>query len=224
MASARLNSPNQPHDEASLNPKPKSQAQSRYMFVEYAAPAAPQPLGTKKRRGGPSEVRAHITKEFHRRLRVKRLGSLNPSPPRDDNTSDAPNPPDPTCDVQVPATGPTFLPDRTWLKDLTPEEDREEHKAASIEQVNATPPSPDNASPDPQRRGSTSRTPPQPTSPRIATTLLLGESNMDPFEVLPVNTAPSFIRHVLKHGMSLPNSVFIFHVSPGPTLVLTLYP
>ena len=47
--------------------------QSRYMFVEYKEPVIPA-QGQKRRRGGPSEVRAHITKEFHRKLRVKRLG------------------------------------------------------------------------------------------------------------------------------------------------------
>ncbi len=47
------------------------------MFVEYKEPAIPA-QGQKRRRGGPSEVRAHITKEFHRKLRVKRLGSSSP--------------------------------------------------------------------------------------------------------------------------------------------------
>ncbi|KIX06546.1 uncharacterized protein Z518_04522 [Rhinocladiella mackenziei CBS 650.93] len=55
-------------------------AQNRYMFVEYSAPAPPV-KGQKKRRGGPSEVRAHITKEFHRRLRVKRLDALKGTVP-----------------------------------------------------------------------------------------------------------------------------------------------
>jgi hypothetical protein len=51
--------------------------QSRFMFVEYKEPTIPA-QGQKRRRGGPSEVRAHITKEFHRKLRVKRLDSLRP--------------------------------------------------------------------------------------------------------------------------------------------------
>nr|KAK5441078.1 hypothetical protein LTR18_006922 [Exophiala xenobiotica] len=50
---------------------------SRFMFVEYKEPTIPA-QGQKRRRGGPSEVRAHITKEFHRKLRVKRLDSLRP--------------------------------------------------------------------------------------------------------------------------------------------------
>jgi len=55
-------------------------AKSRFMFVEYSAPAPPV-KGQKKRRGGPSEVRAHITKEFHRRLRIKRLDALKGNAP-----------------------------------------------------------------------------------------------------------------------------------------------
>ena len=55
-------------------------AKSRFMFVEYSAPAPPV-KGQKKRRGGPSEVRAHITKEFHRRLKIKRLDALKGNGP-----------------------------------------------------------------------------------------------------------------------------------------------
>ncbi|EXJ79616.1 hypothetical protein A1O3_07895 [Capronia epimyces CBS 606.96] len=55
-------------------------SRSKYMFVEYSAP--PQKVeGQKRRRGGPSEVRAHITKEFHRRSRFQRLGALKTTVP-----------------------------------------------------------------------------------------------------------------------------------------------
>ncbi|KAI1607917.1 hypothetical protein EDD37DRAFT_670367 [Exophiala viscosa] len=46
--------------------------ESQYMFVEYAAATVPSPNG-KRRRGGPTEVRSHITREFHRRTKIKRL-------------------------------------------------------------------------------------------------------------------------------------------------------
>ncbi|KIV89266.1 hypothetical protein PV10_08845 [Exophiala mesophila] len=201
MASAPLNSRNRSHDESNLGLKTKSQAQSRYMFVEYAAPAPPPPLGTKRRRGGPSEVRAHITKEFHRRLRVKRLGSLNPLPLRGDDTSDPPMPPPPTHNDQVLATVSTSLPDRTLSKHLNVEEHHEEHDAVPPEKGNATSLLSDDSSDDPQRIGSTGRPPQGAISPTLSASPLLGESNVDPFEVLPFSTAPSFIQHVLKHAV-----------------------
>lgn len=48
--------------------------ESQYMFVEYAGSTVPV-QGQKKRRGGPTEVRSHITKEFHRKTRIKRLNT-----------------------------------------------------------------------------------------------------------------------------------------------------
>jgi len=53
---------------------------SQYMFVEYAATTIPS-QGEKKRRGGPTEVRSHITKEFHRRTKIKRLKACTGVPP-----------------------------------------------------------------------------------------------------------------------------------------------
>ncbi|KIV80502.1 hypothetical protein PV11_07998 [Exophiala sideris] len=47
-------------------------AESQYMFVEYAATTRPS-QGEKRRRGGPTEVRSHITKAFHRRTKITRL-------------------------------------------------------------------------------------------------------------------------------------------------------
>lgn len=169
---------------------------SRFMFVEFSAPAGPVPKGTKKRRGGPSEVRAHITKEYHRKLRVKRLGA-----------------PKAIDDVEliVAERGVeerVALPDRTKsnetetttsLLGVDDEEDQQKHprKESRLRRVSSSSWSATSAVTAPLSPRSEIVTSMN-SSPRLQN--LLGEGRLDPFDALPSQGMPLFIHQVLDHG------------------------
>ena len=165
-------------------------AKSRFMFVEYSAPT-PAVKGQKKRRGSPSDVRAHITKEFHRRLRVKRVDSLrgNVSLPERRKTS-----------VPSPERGKTSslsgeVEDVQDIRDDTkPPSAKSPTNLSRIESLNE----------EISLRLNFSR--------RLST--VLGEGRMDPFDVLPSQHAPLFLNQVLDHGMSK-----IIHMRPARVVV-----
>lgn len=184
---------------------------SRFMFVEFSAPSEPVPKGTKKRRGGPSEVRAHITKEYHRKLRVKRLGA----PKATKSASSIPDGKDEEehSGVALPErTRSASLPDSTIPLDGE-EEGKNDHKKRHLHKDSKI------------RRASTTSLPGVPlgTETAIKTPLtehsdirlslsrspnlcnLLGEGRLDPFNALPSQgTMPLFIHRVLEHGRFLP--------------------
>lgn len=139
------------------------------MFVEYSRPPAAPVKGQKRRRGGPSEVRAFITQEFHRKLKVRRVGALKGNVP---------------------------LPDRTKRANLSPAaadesavrdgDDDDAFQQRGIKSASGSPTQEDmslqlSVSPGP---GSWS---------------VLGQGRMDPFDVLPVSRMPQYIQMVLDH-------------------------
>lgn len=148
-------------------------ADDRFMFVEYSGPVAPT-KGEKKRRGGPSEVRAHITKEFHRRLRVKRQDALKGDDAKHPNSHRPPPQDDETID------------DETI-------DDEEQHAMRR----HRAPTSP-SARLRPAASSEDTKTPPQSMVPCQLKTVL-GEGRMDPFDVLPARRMPLFIHQVLDH-------------------------
>jgi hypothetical protein len=187
---------------ATTNPQARADAKeggqnsnnSRFMFVEFSAPAAPVPKGTKKRRGGPSEVRAHITKEYHRKLRVKRLGA-----PR--IIGDAESIVDGNDEeerIVLPERTRSGKPDSITplvgagdIQDQTERTRRGSNmsRASSLSAPSAVamPPSPKS---EITRKLS--------MSPKLRNQL--GEGRLDPFDALPAQGMPLFIHRVLDHG------------------------
>ena len=159
------------------------------MFVEYSAPAPPAPKGTKKRRGGPSEVRAHITKEFHRRLRVKRLDALK--------GINGPN--EPEDSISIGANSFT-LPERSRSAsesspDTEDQQGDDECSQYSISQKSDT------------TRSSLSSTSASPLSVDVALQsiprrlqTLLGEGRIELFDFMPAQKHSLFIHKVFEHG------------------------
>lgn len=172
---------------------------SRFMFVEFSAPAAPLPKGTKKRRGGPSEVRAHITKEYHRRLRVKRLGA----PKIIDDAESMVDGHDDEESIVLAERTRSGRPDSiTPLLGADDKQDQTEHsrrgsnmsRASSLSAASAV------AVPlSPQSEAAMSLS----TSPKLRNRL--GEGRLDPFDALPSQGMPLFIHRVLDHGRLPPS-------------------
>jgi len=189
-------------DASSKGEAQSSNDNSRFMFVEFSAPAGPVPKGTKKRRGGPSEVRAHITKEYHRKLRVKRLGR----PKTNEDVE--------STVVESDTHERLALPDRskageiertTSLVDLDDNQYQRKHShdesmlrrasSSSWSTVSAVA-----GALSPQSEIVTNMS----SSPILHN--LLGEGRLDPFDALPSQGMPMFIHRVLDHGRSPPTS------------------
>ncbi|KAJ9608933.1 hypothetical protein H2200_006704 [Cladophialophora chaetospira] len=179
-------------------------APGKFMFVEYAKPVETV-KGQKKRRGGPSEVRAHITKNYHRNLRVKRLESLKKG--------------------DVPSASDQKVLNRQDSSE-TNEDDVEEIEFAEVDQfIRPSPPTNPSVSPPTWTRPSptttaTSWSPETHVSPNEDLTLhlpsstfglqtILGEGRLDPFDVLPTQGMPLFVHQVLDHALvhTWPNTV-----------------
>ncbi|EXJ64544.1 hypothetical protein A1O7_00880 [Cladophialophora yegresii CBS 114405] len=186
----------------------------RFMFVEYSKPVEPA-KGQKKRRGGPSEVRAHITKNYHRTLRVKRLESLKQG--------------------EVPAS---FGSEHKLLQRQDSSEGNDDDEYLDSEVINQAPwsmgdvnptispsaPRPAWTKPSPSTSATTTTTSwSSEASPRSSTNedlpfrlntsfglqTVLGQGRFDPFDVLPVQGVPMFVHQVLDHALvhSWPNTV-----------------
>lgn len=183
---------------------------SRFMFVEFSAPTEP-PKGTKKRRGGPSEVRAHITKEYHRRLRDKRLGAPKTVKDAEFNL-DGKDEEEHISRPERTRSVSNSQPDPT-----TPLDGEEEGKKRHEMRHSSKPPRIRRASSTSWQSDPTaSTTTPLTQHSEISRSLsrspslqsMLGESRLDPFDALPsLGTMPVFIDQVLKHGRSPPPSL-----------------
>ncbi|OCT54037.1 hypothetical protein CLCR_09596 [Cladophialophora carrionii] len=182
----------------------------RFMFVEYSKPVEPA-KGQKKRRGGPSEVRAHITKNYHRTLRVKRLESLKQGEvplslggfQRQDSSEG-------NEDDEFP--DPEVIKEASWSTG-----DANQTISPSAPVSAWTKPSPGTTATttttswlsEAPRRSSTN----EDLALRLNTSLglqtLLGEGRIDPFDVLPAQGMPMFVHQVLDHALvhSWPNTV-----------------
>ncbi|KIX97019.1 uncharacterized protein Z520_07133 [Fonsecaea multimorphosa CBS 102226] len=164
----------------------------RFMFVEYSKPVEPV-KGEKRRRGGPSEVRAHITKNYHRALRVKRLEALRKG-------QDGGGPVEKS--KLEPRDGPARETSEGETQDgdvaIEEHEEKEDGDEFSPHKPYPTPPVDDDredlALQLRSARGLQS---------------LLGEGRIDPFDALPVQGVPLFIHQVLDHALShsWPNTV-----------------
>jgi hypothetical protein len=216
----------------------------QFMFVEYAKPVETV-KGQKKRRGGPSEVRAvsetrdwshqvatfgcyngengqlmrtiqHITKNYHRALRVKRLQSLKKGSgtstddhlqPFDLERSDSFDGNDEGAFDEIefadPELQPTSLPPQT---PRYPGATRASPAAESGSLPNTAYRSPylesgssphqDFALHRPENRRNDSEDDTEPTLLKI-----LSASRIDPFDVLPVKNLPRFCQRVLDHAI-----------------------
>ncbi|KIW15533.1 hypothetical protein PV08_05581 [Exophiala spinifera] len=175
--------------------------QSRYMFVAYKEPAVPV-QGQKRRRGGAREVRAHITKEFHRKLRVKRLadGSIPDDKKAPDDT--------PTKGTSGSEPEAQHGPDEGIDQEETRPETVAPEQFFSSQQEHSRPPtvgSPGTRSVEdsrlPRRRP---RREPLPGLKQV-----LGEGRTDPFDALPIRKMSTYLHMVLDHALtfSWPNTV-----------------
>ncbi|KIW77870.1 hypothetical protein Z517_07703 [Fonsecaea pedrosoi CBS 271.37] len=159
---------------------------SQFMFVEYSKPVEPV-KGQKKRRGGPSEVRAHITKNYHRALRVKRLEALKKGP---DGIPVEKSKLEPR---ESPAGDTTEGDEAHWEKGGGGEPSSREPSYPS-----STPPGEDDYKDIALQLNSAHRL-----------QSALGEGRVDPFDAFPVQGVPVFIHQVLDHALSYswPNTV-----------------
>ncbi|OAP59520.1 hypothetical protein AYL99_06818 [Fonsecaea erecta] len=160
---------------------------ARFMFVEYSKPVEPA-KGQKKRRGGPSEVRAHITKNYHRALRVKRLEALKKG-------------------QDGGFVGKSKLePREDPRRDTRPGEDGDGEEHGETEDGDGLSPRKPSCSPsvDEDHKDLTLQ-----LKSAQALRSILGEGRIDPFDTYPVGGVPLFIHQVLDHALSYswPNTV-----------------
>ncbi|EXJ70583.1 uncharacterized protein A1O5_06653 [Cladophialophora psammophila CBS 110553] len=168
---------------------------SRFMFVEYSKPVEPV-KGQKRRRGGPSEVRAHITKNYHRALRVKRLEALKRGGEGHAGPLERPK-------RDAGRKGPARDPrDGDEVRDHGDEEHSEKGEDDGLSRRAGSPRTP----PDDDRNGVVAL---QSNTSRLLKSVL-GEGRIDPFDALPVQGVPLFIHQVLDHVRTiLPSAPFL---------------
>ncbi|KIW35457.1 uncharacterized protein PV07_02153 [Cladophialophora immunda] len=165
---------------------------SRFMFVEYSKPVEPV-KGQKRRRGGPSEVRAHITKNYHRALRVKRLEALKKG--QDGGTAER--------SKLEPREGPAREAREGEDGDCDGVDEEElgengDGEGQSPRKPSCTPPVGDDH---------------KDIIPHLSSARglqsVLGEGRIDPFDAFPVQGVPLFVHQVLDHALSYswPNTV-----------------